>query len=77
MSRVCECCGKGPMTGNRVSKAYNHTRRVWKPNLIKVKTEINGTTRTVKICTRCLRSGVVVKKVPLKKADRKPAPAEG
>ena len=72
MSRVCECCGKGPMAGNRVSKAYNHTRRVWKPNLVKVKTEINGTTRTVKICTNCLRSGYVVKKVPVKAADRKP-----
>ncbi len=62
------------MTGNRVSKAYNHTRRVWKPNLIKVKTEINGTTRTVKICTSCLRSGLVVKKVSVKKADRREAP---
>ena len=72
MSRVCECCGKGPMSGNRVSKAYNHTRRVWKPNLVKVKTEIGGVTRTVKICTSCLRSGVVVKKVPVKKADLKP-----
>ena len=57
------------MSGNRVSKAYNHTRRVWKPNLIKVKTEINGVTRTVKICANCLRSGYVVKKVPVKKPE--------
>ncbi|NLM01646.1 MAG: 50S ribosomal protein L28 [Treponema sp.] len=63
MSRRCEICEKGPMSGNKVSKAYNHTRRTWKPNIIKVKTEIGGTTATVKICTRCLRSGYIVKKV--------------
>ncbi len=63
MSRRCEICGKGPQTGNNVSKAYNHTRRVWRPNLVKVKTEIGGTTMTIKMCTRCLRSGYVTKKV--------------
>ncbi|MBP3416515.1 MAG: 50S ribosomal protein L28 [Spirochaetaceae bacterium] len=63
MSRRCEICGKGSMTGNRVSKSYNHTRRVWKPNLVKVKTVIGGTTMTIKMCTRCLRSGYVTKKV--------------
>jgi len=36
---------------------------VWKPNLVKVKTEIAGTTMTLKMCTRCLRSGYVTKKV--------------
>ena len=40
--------------------------------MVKVKTEIGGVTRTVKICTSCLRSGVVVKKVPVKKTDLKP-----
>ena len=63
MSRICEICGKGSMSGNNVSKSYNHTRRVWKPNLVKVKTEIGGTTMTIKMCTRCLRSGYVTKKV--------------
>ncbi|MBO5125707.1 MAG: 50S ribosomal protein L28 [Spirochaetaceae bacterium] len=63
MSRRCEICGKGSMSGNNVSKSYNHTRRVWKPNLVKVKTEIGGTTMTIKMCTRCLRSGYVTKKV--------------
>ncbi len=70
MSRVCDCCGKGPMTGNKVSKAYNHTRRIWKPNIIKVKTEIDGTTRTIKLCTSCLRSGFVTKKVSVKKTEK-------
>lgn len=63
MSRRCEICGKGTISGNKVSKAYNHTRRQWKPNIVSVKTELGGTTMTIKMCTRCLRSGYVQKKV--------------
>jgi large subunit ribosomal protein L28 len=63
MSRICEICGKGPLSGNKVSHAKNRTRRVWRPNLIKVKTEVDGTTKTVKVCARCLRSDRIVKKV--------------
>lgn len=63
MSRRCDICGKGTMSGNNVSKSYNHTRRTWKPNIVQVKTEVGGTTFTVKVCTQCLRSGFVVKKV--------------
>ncbi len=63
MSRKCEICGKGVMTGNKVSKSYNHTRRLWKPNIVSVKTELGGTTMTLKICARCLKSGYITKKV--------------
>ncbi|MDR2209939.1 MAG: 50S ribosomal protein L28 [Spirochaetaceae bacterium] len=63
MSRSCDICGKHTVTGNSVSHAKNRTRRVWKPNLKKVKTEINGATVTLKICTRCLRNDLIVKKV--------------
>lgn len=63
MSRKCDICGKGSLSGNKVSKSYNHTRRTWKPNIVSVKTEMDGTTFTVKMCTRCLRSGFITKKV--------------
>ncbi|MDO8771376.1 MAG: 50S ribosomal protein L28 [Burkholderiaceae bacterium] len=33
MARVCEVTGKGPMTGNNVSHANNHTKRRFLPNL--------------------------------------------
>jgi large subunit ribosomal protein L28 len=33
MSRVCEITGKGPATGNRVSRANNKRRRRFLPNL--------------------------------------------
>lgn len=61
MARKCDICGKATVTGNKVSHAKNRTRRVWKPNLHKVRTMVGSTKTTVKICTRCLRSGKVVK----------------
>ncbi len=61
MSRKCEICGKSTVTGNNVSHAKNRTRRTWKPNLLKVRTMIGSTKKTIKVCTRCLRSGKVVK----------------
>jgi len=63
MARRCDICGKGPMSGNTVSKSMNHRRRVWHPNLIDVKTEIDGRTLTLRLCSRCLKSNYVVKKV--------------
>jgi len=63
MSRTCELCGKHTSFGNKVSHAKNRTRRTWKPNLVKVKTEVEGSTFKVKMCTRCLKSDLVRKKV--------------
>lgn len=63
MARVCDICGKHTVTGNKVSHANNKTRRVWKPNLKKFKTEIGGATVTVKICTRCIKSEFLKRKV--------------
>jgi len=61
MSRKCEICGKGPSFGNNVSHANNKTRTVWRPNIQKVKTVKNGTVATIKVCTRCIRSGFITK----------------
>jgi large subunit ribosomal protein L28 len=63
MSRTCDICGKHTITGNKVSHAKNHTRRTWRPNLVKIKTEVGGTTVTLKICARCLRSDYISRKV--------------
>ncbi len=69
MSRTCDICGKHTQTGNRVSKSYHHTKRTWKPNLLKYKTEIEGRTVTLRICTQCLRSDFLPKKITVKPAD--------
>ena len=61
MARRCDLCGKGVMTGNNVSHAQNKTKRVWKPNLLKMRTVIDGRIMTVKICTSCLKRGFLTK----------------
>ncbi|NIO03091.1 MAG: 50S ribosomal protein L28 [Proteobacteria bacterium] len=61
MSRVCEICGKGPVRGNNVSHANNRTRRVWYPNLQRVRTQKDGRVVKLRVCTRCIRSGFVEK----------------
>lgn len=65
MARFCEICGKGPVVGNNVSHAHNKTKKVWYPNLQKVRTIDKNTkvVKRVKVCTRCLRSGAVKKAI--------------
>ena len=63
MSRICEICGKKPSTGFNVSHANNKTKKVWYPNLQKVKALQQGRVRSMKVCTRCIRAGAVVKVV--------------
>lgn len=61
MARVCEFCCKRPTTGNLISHSNIKTRTRWLPNLKRVKTFENGSTRSVYVCTRCIKSGKVTK----------------
>lgn len=61
MSKRCEICDKGTVHGHSISHAHNTTNRTWKPNLQKVRALIDGAHRRIWVCTRCLRSGKVVK----------------
>ncbi len=61
MAKVCDICGKGPVFGHNVSHANNKTRRTWHPNLHKVKALRQGRAETLKVCSRCIRSGRVTK----------------
>lgn len=61
MARECDVCGKKTVFGNNVSHAHNVTPRTWEPNVQRVRALVNGGTRYVTVCTRCLRSGKVVK----------------
>lgn len=61
MARVCEVCGKGPITGHHVSNANNKTNRRWYPNLQSARTIVNGSVRRIRVCTRCLKSNKVLK----------------
>lgn len=63
MSRVCDVCGKKPSIGNKVSHANNKSRSVWRPNLqsLRCVDTKTGSVKKRKVCTRCIRSGLVKK----------------
>jgi large subunit ribosomal protein L28 len=61
MAKRCDICGKGPLVGNHVSHAHNLTKRRWLPNLQKVRALVDGRVKRILVCTRCIRSGKVVK----------------
>jgi len=77
MARQCEVCGKKPVIGNAVThrgkakylggvgtKITGITRRQFRPNLQKVHvTTANGAHKTLRVCTRCIRSGAIVKTI--------------
>jgi len=63
MAFACEICGKKRQVGNNVSHANNRTKRVFRPNLQMVRALVRGTARRLRVCTRCLRSGLVQKAV--------------
>ena len=61
MAKHCEICGKVGVIGSSISHAHNvnKTRRL--PNLQNVKAVVDGRPQRLVVCTRCLRSGKVVK----------------
>lgn len=61
MSKMCGICGKKPMVGNNVSHAHNVTKRRFNPNLQSVRTMYNGRVQKMKVCTKCIKSGFIVK----------------
>ena len=76
MARRCEICGKGTVSGQIVPRKGKPKKqggvgqhigvtkkREFRPNLVTIKTLIDGTPKTIKICIRCLRSGKIQKVV--------------
>ena len=61
MAARCEVCGKGPMVGNHVSHAHNKKKRRFNPNLRRVRAVVDGTPRRLRVCSKCIKSGLVVK----------------
>jgi len=61
MAKQCEICGKSPVVGRQHSHANNVSARRFEPNLQTVRAMVNGGSRRIRVCTRCLRSGRVVK----------------
>ncbi len=56
----CDICGKAVANGNRISIARSHVsrraKRTWKPNLRTVRIKVNGESKKMSVCSKCLRS---------------------
>ena len=64
MARVCEMCGKKAQNGNNVSHANNKTKKLWQPNLQSVRHQQGTAVKRLRVCTKCIKSGAVVKPSP-------------
>jgi large subunit ribosomal protein L28 len=74
MSKVCDICGKGKLSGKSIKrrgmakkdggvgrKITGRSIRRFSPNLQKIKVNLKGVIKTLKVCTACIRSGKIVK----------------
>ncbi|MBI5216240.1 MAG: 50S ribosomal protein L28 [Ignavibacteriae bacterium] len=61
MAKVCQICGKKPVSGNNISHAHNRTRRRWLPNLQNVHASVEGRVHRMRVCTTCIKQGKVSK----------------
>ncbi|HCC22717.1 TPA: 50S ribosomal protein L28 [Candidatus Falkowbacteria bacterium] len=52
MSKVCQMCGRGPISSQSTSHANNKTKRTLKINLQAKK--VDG--GSIRICTKCLKT---------------------
>lgn len=61
MARRCAYCGKTPTVGNKISHSNIKTKIRHFPNLQKVRAMIDGVSQRAYACTRCLRTGILLK----------------
>ena len=61
MANSCDFCGKTRQKAHKVSHSNIKTRKWQQPNLQPVRAMKDGRVQKVRACTRCIRSGRVVK----------------
>ena len=61
MAKRCAICGRARSWDGIVSHAHNVSPRRFEPNLQTVRALVNGGIKRLRVCTRCLRSGKIVK----------------
>ena len=70
MSYFCEVCGKRTISGGSIIRKglakkiggigthiVKNNKRTFKPNIQTIKFKVDGKTKSMKICTSCLRAG--------------------
>jgi len=70
----CDICGKEPSFGNSIKrrgmakkkggvgqKITGISRRLFRPNIQKIRVRVGGTVKRMRVCTQCIRGGKVQK----------------
>ncbi len=76
MGAMCALCDKKPVMGNHLKqrgkakylggngrKTTGISRRAFKPNLQRVRVQEGDSSAKIRVCVKCLRSGLVTKRV--------------
>jgi large subunit ribosomal protein L28 len=76
MSKICYVCGKKPVAGRMIERrglakkkggvgqrVTGVTGRRFLPNLQSVRAIIGGSTKRIRVCTKCLKAGKIRKAV--------------
>lgn len=74
MSKICEICGKKPLSGRKYvrrgmvrrkggagAKIVGKTFRRFYPNLQKLKLVLKGVVKRAYVCTKCIKANKIVK----------------
>ena len=76
MGAICDICdkiasrghqkverGKAKYLGGNGRKTTGITKRQFKPNLQPVNADVGGQSMRLRVCTKCIRAGLVTKKI--------------
>ena len=59
----CDICNKGQHFGIQVSHSHRRSNKAWKPNIRKVRVDLDGVVKKINVCAKCLRANKVKKAV--------------
>ncbi len=57
----CEVCGKSVQFGHNVSHSNRKTKKMWHPNIKKLRVVENKRVLRKNVCTNCIKSGKITK----------------
>ena len=79
MGMQCKVCGKKPSLGNQYTrrgkakylggvgrKPTGISKRLFKPNLQRLQCQVGGSIETMRVCVKCIRSGLIQRPVKRK-----------
>ena len=74
MSKVCDICGKAKIVGGHITRrglakkkggigmhVVKNVKRLFTPNIQRIKVKLNGGVSHIRVCTACIRSNLIQK----------------